>query len=57
MTIQFDEDKQKRKLNDLLHQEEEDLVQMLAGKYNVDYENLLLVPISRDKIASLYGGK
>jgi len=50
MTIQFDEDKQKRKLNDLLHQEEEDLVQMLAGKYNVDYENLLLVPISTDAL-------
>ncbi|MEI6396570.1 MAG: ATPase, T2SS/T4P/T4SS family [Candidatus Taylorbacteria bacterium] len=50
MTIVFDEDKQKRKLKDLLHHEEEDLVQMLAGKYNVDYENLLTVPINTDAL-------
>ena len=42
MTLVFDEDKQNRKLNDLLHKEEEDLVQMLGGKYNVEYVNLLV---------------
>lgn len=50
MTIQFDEDKQNRKINDLLHKEEEDLVQMLAGKYNVEYTNLLATSINTDAL-------
>jgi type IV pilus assembly protein PilB len=50
MTVTFDEDKQKRKLNDLLHKEEEDLVQMLAGKYNLEYVNLLAIPINTDAL-------
>ena len=50
MTITFDEDKQKRKIGDLLHQEEEDLVQTLSGKYNVDYVNLLTVSINTDAL-------
>ena len=50
MTIVFDEDKQNRKLNDLLHKEEEDLVQLLSGKYNVEYINLLGIPINMDAL-------
>lgn len=50
MTITFDEDKQKRKLNDLLHKEEEELVQILAGKYGLDYVNLSLVVVNADAL-------
>ncbi|MEK7609892.1 MAG: GspE/PulE family protein [Patescibacteria group bacterium] len=48
--IQFDEDKQNRKLNELLHKEEEDLVQLLSGKYNLEYVNLLITPINTDAL-------
>ncbi len=50
MTIQFDEDKQNRKLNELLHKEEEDLVQILSGKYGLEYINLLGTPINTDAL-------
>jgi type II secretory ATPase GspE/PulE/Tfp pilus assembly ATPase PilB-like protein len=50
MTISFDEDKQKRKLTELLHKEEEDLVQILSGKYGVEYVNLLGSPINTDAL-------
>jgi type II secretory ATPase GspE/PulE/Tfp pilus assembly ATPase PilB-like protein len=48
MTITFDEDKQKRRLTELLHKEEEDLVQILAGKYNLEYVNLMGTPVNTD---------
>src|SRR3989344_6647873 len=50
MTITFDEDKQKRKLNELLHKEEEDLVQILAAKYGVEYINLTGTPVNSDAL-------
>ncbi len=50
MTIQFDEDKQNRKLNELLHKEEEELVQILSGKYGLEYINLLGTPINTDAL-------
>jgi type IV pilus assembly protein PilB len=50
MTIIFNEDKQNQKLDALLHKEEEDLVQILAGKYGVDYVNLLGQPINTDAL-------
>lgn len=50
MTIQFDEDKQNRKINDLLHKEEEELVQILSGKYGIEYINLLGTPINTDAL-------
>ncbi len=50
MTITFDEDKQKRKIADLLHQEEEDLVQILSGKYGIEYVNLSSNPINADAL-------
>jgi type IV pilus assembly protein PilB len=50
MTVQFDEDKQKRKIDELLHREEEDLVQILSSKYGVNYVNLLAVSINTDAL-------
>ncbi len=50
MTIIFDEDKQKRKLNDLLHKEEEELVSILANKFGLEYTNLITTPINADAI-------
>lgn len=50
MTVQFDEDKQKRKLNELLHKEEEDLVQILSGKYGLEYVNLVGTPVNTDAL-------
>jgi len=50
MTLVFDEDKQNRRLDDLLHKEEEDLVQMLAGKYGVEYVNLMVTPVNADAL-------
>ncbi len=50
MTLIFDEDKQNRKMTDLLHKEEEDLVQILSGKYAVEYVNLMVTPVSPDAL-------
>ncbi len=53
MTLVFDEDKQNRKMADLLHKEEEDLVQMLAGKYGVDYVNLTVTAVNADALRQI----
>ena len=50
MTIHFDEDKQKQRLSDLLHKEEEDIVNMLSAKYGIDYVNLLGTGINTDAL-------
>jgi type IV pilus assembly protein PilB len=50
MGITFDEDKQNRKITDLLHKEEEDLVQILSGKYGVEYVNLQVTPVNTDAL-------
>jgi type IV pilus assembly protein PilB len=50
MTLTFDEDKQNRKLNELHLKEEEDLVQLLSAKYNVEYVNLFATPINTDAL-------
>ena len=50
MTIHFDEDKQKRKIGELLHKEEEELVQILSGKYGVQYVNLTTTPVNNDAL-------
>ena len=47
MTITFDEDKSKQKIDALLRKEEEDLVQVLSGKYGVDYVSLAGQPVNR----------
>ena len=48
--IEFDEDKQKRKLSDLLKREEEELVQLLSAKYSVGYIDLTITLINTDAI-------
>jgi type IV pilus assembly protein PilB len=48
--IQFDEDKQNKKLNDLLKKEEEELVQALSAKYNIEYINLATTNITTDAL-------
>lgn len=50
MTLVFDEDKSNRRVNDLLHREEEDLIQILAGKYNLPYINLTINPTQADAL-------
>ena len=50
MTIKFDEDKQERRLDDLHHKEEEDMVQILSGKYNLEYVNLTVTLVNSDAL-------
>ncbi len=50
MTLTFDEDKQNRKINELHRREEEELVQLLSAKYNVEYINLTVTPVSTDAL-------
>lgn len=50
MTLVFDEDKSNRRLGDLLHKEEEDLVQILSGKYGLEYVNLQAVSTNADAL-------
>ncbi len=46
----FDEDKQKRKLGDLLKKEEEDLVHLLAQKYGIEYVDLSTISVNTDAL-------
>ena len=48
--IEFDEDKQKRKISDLLKREEEELVQLLSAKYSVGYIDLSITLINTDAL-------
>jgi type IV pilus assembly protein PilB len=48
--IEFNEDKQKRKINDLLRREEEELVQIIGAKHGIDYVDLSTVSISTDAL-------
>ena len=48
--IQFDEDKQNRKLDQLLHKEEEELVQFLSTKNNLPYVDLSSVAVNSDAL-------
>lgn len=51
--VQFEEEKQQRKL-DLLHRkEEEESVKMLSQKYKLSYVNLLVTPIETDALKIL----
>jgi type IV pilus assembly protein PilB len=49
----FDEDKQKRKLGDLLKKEEESLVQLLAQKHSLEYVDLSAISINTDALRLL----
>ena len=48
--VQFDEDKQNRRIADLKKKEEEDLVQILSAKYGIEYINLTALPINGDAL-------
>ncbi len=48
--IQFDEDKQNRKINDLHRREEEELVQLLSAKYGLEYVDLSITIINTDAL-------
>ena len=48
--IQFDEDKQKRKIDLLLRKEEEELVQALSDKYNLPYIDLSSIAVNTDAL-------
>ncbi len=48
--VEFNEDKQKRKISDLLKREEEELVQLLSAKYAVEYVDLTITPVNTDAL-------
>ncbi len=48
--IQFNEDKQNRKMADLLRKEEEELVQLLSAKYGIEYIDLTITPVNTDAL-------
>jgi type IV pilus assembly protein PilB len=48
--IQFDEDKQKQKIDHLLRKEEEELVQVLSDKYNMPYVDMSSVAVNTDAL-------
>lgn len=50
MTVQFNEDKQRQKIEDLREQEEESLSQIMATKYNLPYIDLSVTPINIDAL-------
>lgn len=50
MTIQFDEDKQKQKIEKLREQEEESLAQTMSQKYGLPYIDLDVNPINIDAL-------
>ena len=53
MTLSFNEDEQKRKLTELRHKEEEDLVGILSNKYGLEYLNLAAVPVNSDALRTI----
>jgi len=50
MATQFDEKKQEERLDELHHREEEQLAEMLAGKYGVEYVDLSSKSIDTDSL-------
>ena len=48
--IQFEEDKQNRRVSDLLKREEEELVQLLSAKYGIEYIDLSVAPVETDAL-------
>lgn len=48
--VEFDEDKQNRKIKDLLKREEEEVVQLLSAKYGVEYVDLAVTVINTDAL-------
>ena len=50
MTIKFNEDKQRQKIDDLREEEEESLAAMMSKKYGLPYIDLDLNPINIDAL-------
>ena len=48
--VQFEEEKQKKQLSELLKKEEEDLVQTLSSKYNIPYLDLGPIAVNQDAL-------
>ncbi|MBP9701790.1 MAG: type II/IV secretion system protein [Candidatus Pacebacteria bacterium] len=48
--VTFDEDKSNRKIGELLKKEEEDLVQLLSQKNNIEYIDLSVISINTDAL-------
>ncbi len=48
--IEFNEDKQNRKISGLLKREEEELVQLLSAKYGVEYVDLTVTAVNTDAL-------
>ncbi len=48
--IEFDEDKQNKRVNELHKREEEDLARYLSGKYGIEYLDLSTVGINNDAL-------
>ena len=50
MTVQFDEDKQDKKVAELKRREEEELAATLSAKYGIGYLDLSVVPVNIDAL-------
>ena len=50
MTIQFDEDKSNQRLEILRKKEEQDFAKLIAEKFQLDYIDLLMVPINTEAL-------
>ena len=50
MTVQFNEDKQEKRLEELKKREEEELASTLSAKYGISYLDLSVVPINIDAL-------
>lgn len=48
--VQFDEEKQNKRIDDLRKQEEENLTQVMSSKYGVPYIDLTVAPIDADAL-------
>lgn len=53
MTINFDEDKQKKWVKDLREKEEENLAQTMSSRYGISYLDLTVTPINIDSLRAL----
>ncbi len=53
MPVDFDEDKQNKRLEEMRKNEEEDVSRILAGKYGYNYLDLSAIPINSDALRIL----
>ncbi len=54
MSVQFDEDKQKQRLNELREKEEEELAEALSSKHGFEYIDLSVSPINIDALRIIH---